>query len=304
MGSKWISQFLLIIMVVFTPFSLFAESIILKSKEEKMIDRFYSEALSPETQTEAVKRLKGMIEDEKLKAPDRQYAITKLGDLKIEGLEKYFLDLSAKSYKSEISRQLLSDLSRSHWKSKVNQEQDPEKQVSLLIEALSAQYEDLRDGFTRGWASNELCDRGIQSAFPKIVESVESRFSSKSDSEKIINLCQGKLEYLSKYPTRFEAMVGILDELDTYENHDLKYWALDNLGEIKTEAAIQIVADFGLRLQREGREINSRLGGIQDVTLHSSLHRNVLATLRGAGWSDQEIKKYEIKFTDVFSLTE
>lgn len=284
---------LLLILSPILPLNIWATTVHVLSPEENKIDQLYLAAQSVQTRSEAIQGLKGFIEDKGMPFHIKRYATRKLGELHLPELEDYFLEISSKKRVADDKQMPWDDTYQAYWKIRVNHEPDPEKQVAMLTEVLQAELEGRRAGKVRWWASVELCNRGIQSAFPAIVESIKSRVSG-SDAEKEINLCRMQIKALSDHPTRFEALVAALKEGDpTRSSIDLKNWAVKELASMKIEEANKVLANYALHLQEIGAKLFKE--GNSDLQPYSSVHSYIFYSLRENGWENEQLQKYGIK---------
>lgn len=284
---------LTMVVIIFNPLKTTATSIEDPTKAQMKIDQLYLAAQSIETRSEAIKGLKAFIEDKKLNYEDRRYAINKLGDLNLEELEDYFLELGTKKGRSD-DKWLPSDTAYlAYWKIRTHHETDPEKQVEILIEGLQAPAFSVHD-----WVSDELCSRGIQRAYPAIVKSMKKRFGNTPDEEIEINTCRKQLDLLAEYPTRFEALaVGLKEGEPSGSSNKLKLWAVKELAVMKTKEANRELADYALYLQKAGTTLFE--SGIRELQVYYTIHSTIFYYLKQNGWSSQQLQSYGVKDFDV-----
>lgn len=262
----------------------------------KKVDQLYLAAQSAETRSEAIEGLKAFIEDKESSYDIKKYAIEKLGSLNIEEMEEYFFNIALRGPSSKTP---WNEAFLAYWKIKFNHEPNPQKQVALLKEALKAELNKRQSSLVRAWASEELCNRGVESAFSAIVESIKSQFSNPRDIERETSLCRMKLDALSSSPTRFQAFENALKGGDpTDSSAPLKHWAVRELGLVKTEEANRVLADYALYLQKAGTRLSEQ--GNPDLRNYFSLHSHITDVLVNNGWSNQKLSMYGIKDTNIF----
>lgn len=262
----------------------------IKSENEKKIDRLYLAAQSIETRSEAIKGLKAFIEDKKLPENIRRYAINKLGDLNLEELEDYLLNIATKKGGPDDKQMPWDSAYLAYWKIRTNREADPEKQITILIEGLQAPAFSVQS-----WVSDELCSRGVQRAFPAIVKSIKKRFAE-PDGE--ISTCRKQLDLLADHPTRFAALAdGLKEGEPSGSSNKLKLWAIKELAMMKKEEANKELADYAFYLQDSGAKLFK--SGHQELQAYYTIHSTIVYFLRENGWSGKQLQSYGIKDFDI-----
>jgi len=243
---------------------------------------------TPEKKLTAVGKLISIVKDEKGGIRLRRLAAEKLGQLRAVEAEETLKTL-VDNFEWGISKEQ-SDLNRvihlSYWQIKVSREPDIELQNNMLIELV---------GVIPFWPIDELSNRGVKKALPKIIEGINSGLSGRR-AELRIKLCTTKIELLTNNFTRHEALYKALKMEDTDDQYQrLKKWATEELGKLDSDESRKILISFAKEL--ENKYIDSRGNRIKVKGDYlrlrdGSMYRYIIKILKCYGFSDDKIKDH------------
>jgi hypothetical protein len=94
------------------------------------------------------------------------------------------------------------------------------------------------------WATEELCNRGVQSSLPVIRNSIQRRNPS-PDSDAEIAFCEARMELLSKAANRVQALSSALHVDRVNSDPKLSRWAAYQLVELSSSEADRELDRFG-----------------------------------------------------------
>ena len=200
---------------------------------------------------------------------------------------------------SDQTRQLRTQAYLSYWMVKVASQPAEQFQIELLRQALK---KGVTIGAVQDWAADELSNRGVADALPKITKSIKDRTSGKWADERIW-FCKTRIELLTQRPSRQEALVEALGMKDITQYQDLKQWAIEELGKLDTPESRQGLIGFAIELQTTyrdamGKRVHGK--GDQETTHASSFYHAIIKRLRCNGMSLSDMESAGLKPRKLF----
>ncbi len=252
-------------------------------------DDIYHRGRCPEALDAVIAALKRRAEDSNLSRIQRGHALRRIGDLAIEfgraELVEYFSLLTYNPHRQDTYKLLGRSASIELWKLREAQREGLADKNDFLLRELTSTAGDNYQFAARRWAVEELCSRGDGRVLP-IAESLFLRSSSPRMRE-IYYLCKARLDLSAKYPRREEALAAALQSRESFSFERLHFWAIDELGKLKSKESAQILLAVGL-----GRE---------PYDLQSDSQRSqALRRLKDRGFSYEELKDWGADQQDLY----
>jgi hypothetical protein len=174
----------------------------------------------------------------------RSYALEKLGEMATSGSETFLSQLAPGDLGEDSSGQVRSAARIAYWICRLRRESDPAKQLSILEDVLFEKRDPVTDSSVESWAVNELCNRGVRSSLPKIINSIKKRDPYKSGDDEV-RFCEMRVNAIADHATRLEAFNSVLQGPDDpFEDLRLKRWAIDGLIGLNSTSARDVITRY------------------------------------------------------------
>jgi hypothetical protein len=241
--------FVAVIALATFPARLFAVRPLPFAKQRATIRAIVYGANTPPQRDQAISSLMRIVGDDKQDRWLRVFAAEGLGELGAVEAEKLLGELASRLPWAEPDTRLKSAAHLGEWQIKVTKESDRGKKIQLLKEALMDQFDGLIEWRVQDWAGSELANMGAKEAMPQIIESIQRREPPERAPE-IIRFQQAKIDILSRYPGRMEALTYALASLDTDKQHKIKLWAITELAKVRSQESVNTLVSYALELQK------------------------------------------------------
>jgi hypothetical protein len=222
----------------------------------------------------------------------KQYAAEKLGDLGAIEAKDTLKAVAEKLEWNDKTSQLKRTVSLAYWKISVSHEPNNVSQEELLIKLLGSNHEPPFADVVPSWAVNELANRGVEKALPDIINRIRIIFVDK-DADSWILLCKTKIKLLSNNKSRRNALTNALSIEDPNLSHQLKSWAIEELGKLNNNESRAVLISYALNLQKKYYEENGKLILRKNdiVSIHAGeYYRNIIQILHNSTMEEPEIK--------------
>lgn len=254
------------------------------SEERAAVDVLIQQAKAVQSRPVALRSLQGVVANTDRPESVRRYALQEMAAIPEPELQKYFLDVAADKFGFDPKRVFRGLAIRGYWKSRLNLTHELTDQIALLEQGLEAEFEGVWASGVRRWSANELCDRGVSRMFPEIAQTFKS-ITASQEADREIEFCRAKINALSSFPTRFEALGSITRSVDPRRsvdpiedlNFELASWAIHQLAKLQTDQAEEEIAQYILRLKNE-----------LQIEFGSSQNHLAVYYLRKFGWTDDD----------------
>ena len=265
--------------------------------EDRIIRKIIKNVNTSEKKAAAVVKLISIVKDEKASILLISLAAEKLGQFRAVEARDMLKTIADSIEWTDTKRVRLKRItSLAYWQIRVTQEPTKELQDAMLIELLDV---------VPDWAIDELSNRGVKSALPKIIKRINYQVSGKS-AEARIKLCTTKIDLLTNNFTRHEALYkAIVMEDTTDQNQRLRYWAIEELGKLDSTESGQILVYFAKALEMkyfdsDGKRISPK--GDKLSLEADYLYNTIIKKLKCKGLSKDKIKAHGLNPNKVFLL--
>lgn len=263
------------------------------SEVQRDIDRLADQAQRGEEYDATIDGLVAYVENGEIGRSGQVRALLQLGEIADPDLQDYLIGISEGEIQFENSEQIRGYAHRAYWSTRLANAGSKAEEEQILLGGLEATHVVLRDGkiveFTRKidgkyvkvtrvksshiarWAGAELCQRGYAKHFDKI-EARLKRSSSVLREDKVVANCRVQLAALDKHDSRLDALEEVLavinsaeydDQKRSEEKNTLAWWALNELLEMGSTEADEVMFDHVIRAfernRDKGYEYTSRL---------------------------------------------
>lgn len=201
----------------------------------------------------------------------RAYAISRLGEERLESTEQYF-DQVAEHGDDPAVRNAARI---AYWTGRVQKIESQAERRTTLVHLLHGETKPVSSS-VRLWAAQELCEEGLPELVPT-VEKAMAEFVGESRKSEEMLLCGLQVDVISKATSREAALMAALDMPDPTALGRFHLWAIGELSALGTESACTALINHALSLQE---------GDVGVVWTELSV---TLRALRRAGVSKDEL---------------
>jgi hypothetical protein len=173
-------------------------------EETQAVEQLEEKARSaPETRAEVITELMKMVGDATQIPEVRMAAAEALGNLKATEAKGMLNSLaSSLDMKLEENRLLHSPIAAAYWKIIVAEQPDEAAQEELLMALLSPHALPPQSPLVWSWAIDELANRGVERALPRMLECIDRRLGENKQAEYEKWLCETKVKLLASNSER------------------------------------------------------------------------------------------------------
>jgi hypothetical protein len=196
----------------------------------------------------------------------RAYALGRLGETGLADVESFLENLGPTELENDRTGQVRPAARIAYWDCRVRRLGKGDQAANVLEAVLFEQRDARSDGAVRSWAANELCSRGARESLPLIRQSIKSRNSLK-DGDDEIRFCEVRIDILTRFATRQDALTAALRMVDDFQDFRIKRWAIEGLLKLRSPQADAALLQYAneLRNSAPGTTSNHPVGFREDI---------------------------------------
>jgi hypothetical protein len=227
------------------------------AKQRATVQAIVREVDTPEERNEAISELMRIVADNNRDRWLRTFAAEELGRLGAFQAQGLLGAVANQLCWIDTDRRLKWAAYLAQWQIRVASEPERQKKIELLKQALTDRFDGLIAWGVQAWTGSELANMGVKDAMPDIILSIRRR-EPPNRAEGLIQLHQAKIDIMNTYPTRLDALVYALASPDTNTRHEIKMWAISELGKLRTKESISALITYGIELQNAYYDENGK----------------------------------------------
>lgn len=249
---------------------------------------------TPAKRSQAISKLMAIVAAQDSDVILRRLAAAELGDLQASEAKGMLKELALKLGLKEPDIYLKRSTTLAYWKIVVAEQPSREIQEELLMSLLSELAPQPQADVVWSWAVDELANRGVERALPRMEECIRRRLASEKRIEYQTWLCKTKIDLLTKNPDRHTALAKALATTDPNQDQRLMRWAIDELGKLDTKKSRGTLVKFAVRLQRKYYTLFGKSVDIDEKDLFGRraglFYNQIIEILRASGMTEKQIK--------------
>lgn len=276
--------------------------------EYQIVEKITKDIDTNEKRTAAIAELSGIVKDSGQNMMLREFAATKLGELRAIEAKDMLKGLAESLEWTDATRYLKGAVTLAYWQIRVVEEPNEVAQEELLIKLVRGGPPPHAGGAVPWWAVDELANRGVKRALPDMIKRIKlQRGGDDKYAQEIIWLCETKIRLLSTSKSREDALIeALLAAKDPTWDLRLKSWAIKELGKLKTQQSRAILIAYAIQLQEKYYDQNGRRIGQDEDRLASyapMFYNIIIKILKETGMTDSAIEATGLRPGKLFIIS-